>query len=452
MEFGEAALTDRLKTDRRIHLPACWRRPFERSFGRSLERVCITAGQNTDRYLVSQAAIAVSTDQETICLTSQLLCAPFEFLAPLLGHELAHTVQLARAGDHSIEYLEAEAWEASRAALRGQRYLIKGNGREALAAAGLYRTDDAREFMETFGIDPLQIPKGNTAKIDPLTFEKILDLMLDKFKNEDDFVIDAHGDKNGFGIDIIKGEQGQATTANLATLPKILDLRSEFTKAGDNLKELQRIVRDKTLDGNPVSPGDPNNKTAVDAAIQANKQKIEAEITRLKNSAKVQNETAIARVVNKINNLKNKQRNRIELRTCNMGHLQPVMDFYRKMFNAKLLRAATNFSAFGHFIPAAPRSDASYNIFVKQHGKAFVYAVNGGKFAFEFIGLPGAKADIPSAATSDAAVTSWIKRFLGSGTNVKVSKFPSHFLTTDPPAFPQDTNYKNHIKESKETP
>ncbi len=188
----------------------------------------------------------------TICLTSQLLCAPFEFLAPLLGHELAHTVQLARAGDHSIEYLEAEAWEASRAALRGQRYLIKGNGREALAAAGLYRTDDAREFMETFGIDPLQIPKGNTAKIDPLTFEKILDLMLDKFKNEDDFVIDAHGDKNGFGIDIIKGEQGQATTANLATLPKILDLRSEFTKAGDNLKELQRIVRDKTLDGNPV--------------------------------------------------------------------------------------------------------------------------------------------------------------------------------------------------------
>src|SRR4029453_4724154 len=123
--------------------------------------------------------------------------------------------------------------------------------------------------------------------------------------------------------------------------------------------------------------GDPNNKTAVDAAVQANKQKIEREITRLKGLAKVQDETAIARVVKKINDLKNKQRNRIELRACNMGILQAVMDFYRQMFNAKILRAANLFSAFGHFVPAAPRSDASYNIFLKQHGKAFAYAVNG---------------------------------------------------------------------------
>jgi hypothetical protein len=445
-------LTDQLNADERIYLPACWRRPFERSFGLSLAHVCITAGESTDRYLASRAAIAVATDPQTVCLTRQLFGEPFEELALLLGHELAHTVQLGRRGDDPVEFLEAEAWEATRAALRGQRYPIKGGSREALEAAGLYRTDDARDFIETFGIDPLQVPKGNTAKIDPLTFEKILDLMLDKFKNEDDFIIDAHGNHNGFLIPIIKGEDGQATTANLATLPKILDLRSELTNAGDNLKELQRIVRDKTLDGNPVSPGDPNNKTAVDAAVQANKQKIEREITRLKGLAKVQDETAIARVVKKINDLKNKQRNRIELRACNMGILQAVMDFYRQMFNAKILRAANLFSAFGHFVPAAPRSDASYNIFLKQHGKAFAYAVNGGKFALDYIPLPGAKADTPSAATSDAAVTGWIKRFLGSGTNVKVTKFPSHFLLMEPPAFPQETNYRDHIKESKATP
>ena len=316
-------------------------------------------------------------------------------------------------------------------------------------AAGLYMSDASKEFMETFGIEPLQVPKGNTARIDPLTFEKILDLMLGQFKAEDDFIIDAHGHSGGFGIPIIQGEAGQATTPSLATLPKIVSLRSDLTKAGNDLKELERLVRDKTLNGNPVSPGDPNNKTAVDAAVEANKQKVEAEITRLKNFAGVQNETAIARVVQKINDLKNKQRNRIELRTCNMGHFPAVMDFFRVMFNAKILRAATNFSAFGHFIPAAPRNDASYNTFLKQHGKAFAYPVNGGKFAFDYIPKPGAKADTPSAANSDAAVTSWIKQFLGNAPNVKVSKFPSHFLLTNPPAFPKETNYRDHIKESK---
>lgn len=438
--------------DHRFYCPDYWRRPFESSFGVSLGHVAIVAGEKTDRYLASQGAIAAATDQRTICLNRHLLGGPFALVAPLLGHELAHTVQLARGGSDPVEALESEAWEASLAALRGDEYSITGSGRNPLAAAGLYMSDASKEYMETFGIDPLQVPKGNTARIDPLTFEKILDLMTDKFKTEDDFIIDAHGQSGGFGIPIIKGEEGQATTPNLATLPKILDLRSELTKAGDNLKDLQRIVRDKTLDGNPVSPGDLNNKSAVDAAIEANKLKIETEISRLKGFAKVQDEAAIARVVKKINELKNKQRNRIELRTCNMGHFPAVMDFFRVMFNAKVLRAATNFSAFGHFIPAAPRNEASYKTFLKQHGKAFPYVVSGGKFAFEFISRPGAKADIPSAATSDAAVADWIKSFLGSGVNVKVSKFPTHFLLTNPPAFPQETNYRDHIKESKASP
>ena len=319
-------------------------------------------------------------------------------------------------------------------------------------AAGLYRTDAAKEYMETFGIDPLQVPKGNTAKIDPLTFDKILDLMTVKFKDEEDFVIDAHGDPNGFIIDVIQGEKAQATTQSLATLPQILALRAALTKAGDDLKELQRIVREKTQNADPVSPGDENNKDAVAKAVQDNKDKIEREISRLKNFAKFQDETKMAQVVKKMDDLKNKQRKRIELRSCNMGHHQGVMDFYRKLFNAKILRATNNFSAFGHFIPIAPRSDTTYNAFIKQHGNAFPYVVTGGKFAFEFNGKPGAKADVPSAATSDAAVTSWIKKFLGGAPNVSAAKFPIHFLLTDPPAFPQETNYKDHVKESKDTP
>jgi hypothetical protein len=274
-------------------------------------------------------------------------------------------------------------------------------------------------------------------------------LMTDKFKNEDDFVIDAHGHPNGFGIPIAKGEKAQATSQVLATLPRILDLRSALTRAGDNLQELQQIVRDKVQGVTPAVPTDPNNKAAVDAAIQENKQKIETEISRLKSFAGVQDEAVIATLVKKIGDLKNKQRNRVELRTCNMGHHQGIMDFFRALFNAKILRAATNFSAFGHFIPAAPRSDASYKLFLKQQGEVFPDDVDGGKFAFAYIPKPNAQADIPSAATSDKAVLSWIKKHLGDSPNVKAGKFPSHFLLTKPPAFPRDTEYKSHIKESK---
>jgi len=437
-----------LTLDRHFNLPAGWRRPFEYSFGRSFEQVAFVSGPTADGYLASRNAVSLAIDQKTVWVASQLLHAPLAMLAPLLGHELAHTVQLAGGGDDSVDCLEAEAWEASRAALCGQPYLIKGCGSSAMAAAGLYMNDASREYMETFGIEPLQVPKGNTAKIDPLTFEKIVDLMTDKFKNEDDFIIDAHGHSNGFGIPIAKGEQAQATSQVLSTLSQIFDLRSALTNAGDNLQELQKIVKEK-VQGDPALATDPNNKAAVEAAIQENKQKIETKISDLKKSAGVQDEAVIARLVKKIRDLKNKQRNRIELRTCNMGHHQGIMDFFRVLFNAKILRAATNFSAFGHFIPAAPRSEASFKLFLKQQGQVFPDSVDGGTFAFAFIPKPHAQADTPSAATSDKAVLSWIKKHLGNSPNVKASKFPSHFLLTNPPAFPQDTEYKTHIKESK---
>jgi hypothetical protein len=437
-----------LYRDRHFDLPRGWRRPFEQLFGHSFDHVELAAGPATDAYLASRSAVALTINRKTICLASQLRHEPFSVLAPLLGHELAHTVQLERGGKDSVDYLEAEAWQASRAALFGQRFSIVGSGSAPLAAAGLYMTDASKDFMEMFGINPLKVPTGNTAKIDPLTFETILDLMTDKFKTEDDFIIDAHGHPNGFGIPIAKGEQAEATTQALATLPKILDLRSALTKAGNNLQELQNIVRDK-LQSIPASPGDPKNQSSVDAAIAENKQKIEAEISRLKSFAKVQDEAVIARLIKKMADLKNKQRNRIELRTCNMGHHQGIMDFFRVLFNAKILRAATNFSAFGHFSPAAPRSEASYKAFLKQQGQVFPDDVDGGTFAFAYIPKPNAKAEIPSAATSDKAVLSWIKRHIGDGPNVKAAKFPGHFLLTNPPAFPLDTEYTTHIKESK---
>lgn len=431
-------------------LPHAWRAPFERSFGCCFERVALVTSEQTDRSLSFLGTPALTVDEETIWFSSRLFEGPEKAFLFILGHELAHTVQLKHAGNDAKVDLEGEAWEASTYALQNRRYSIKGRADGPLAAAGLYMNTSAKDYFETFGIEPLLVPKGKTAKIHPLVFESILNLMIDKFKDEDDFVIEVHGNPSGVGIEIAKGESAFATTQVLATLPKIVGLRSDLNAAGNDLAKLQKIVREKTLDGNPVSPSDPNNPSAVASAIQQNKQKIEAEITRLKSFAKVKDETIIARLVKKMEDLKNKDRNRIELRSCNMGHFPGVMDFFRAMFNAKSLRAPTNFSAFGYFIPTAPRTKATYNQFVQQHPKCFPYKLSGDdRFAFEYEPLPDAKANTPSAATSDAAVKDWIKKFLGDAAKIEAAKFPSHFLLTNPPAFPKEANYTSHVKESK---
>ena len=315
------------------------------------------------------------------------------------------------------------------------------------SAAGLYLTDAAKEYFETFGVPPLTVPKGKTARINPQTFESIMDLMLDKFKDEESFVIQAHGQPSGFALDITTGHSGVATQPALISLRKIVELRNELKAAANDLEALKLIVKTK-LGQEPAVADDPKNPASVARAVTENKQKVETEIDRLKKQAGISDEAVIARLVQKMQQLKQKPRKRIELRTCNMGRFQAALDFFRELFNAKILRAPDHFSAFGHFTPPAPRNRASYDKFLKAHGRNFPYTVNGGQFVFDFIGLPNFEAQTPSAATSDAAAVDWAREFLGNGAKIEANKFPVHFLTTDPPAFPQETRYKDRIKQS----
>jgi Domain of unknown function (DUF4157) len=428
-------------------LGAEWREPFEWSFQSGFAHVSVATGPVSDRLLASTGAIAMAIDDSTILLSSQSSKWHNDQVRFVVGHELAHTVQLSRGGSDSVCKLEAEAWSASSAALRGERYTIKGRGATPLFAAGLYLTDAAKEYFETFGIPPLTVPKGKTARIKPETFESIMDLMLVKFQDEEDFVIQAHGQPSGFALDITTGQNGVASQPALISLRKIVELRSELTAAGNDLDALKKIVKTR-LGQEPAVPDDPKNPVSVARAVGENRQKVEAEIDVLKKQGGISDEAVIARIVKKMQDLKQKQRNRIELRTCNMGRFQPTLDFFRELFNAKILRAPDHFSAFGHFTPPAPRNQASYDKFLKAHGRNFPYRVSGGQFIFDFIGLPNFEAQTPSAATCDAAAIDWAREYLGSGGKVEVNKFPIHFLTTDPPAFPQETRYKDRIKQS----
>src|SRR5215207_4694804 len=103
--------------------------------------------------------------------------------------------------------------------------------RGGAVAAGLYLTDAAKEYFEAFGIPPLTVPKGNTVRIKPETFESIMDLMLVRFKDEDNFVIQAHGQPSGFALDVTTGQKAVATVPTLVTLRKVIELRTELKTA-----------------------------------------------------------------------------------------------------------------------------------------------------------------------------------------------------------------------------
>src|SRR6266566_5783200 len=112
-----------------------WRVVFERSFGASFEHVAVVAGPETDERLAAAGALAQAVNGGTILLASQLLTMPLEMQLWLIGHELAHTVQLGRDGSDAEDVLEREAWDAAYYALHGQRYTITGSSSTPLAAA-----------------------------------------------------------------------------------------------------------------------------------------------------------------------------------------------------------------------------------------------------------------------------------------------------------------------------
>ena len=426
-------------------LPARWRAPFERSYGWNFEHVSVVTGRMIDEHLAKMGALALAFDGATIMLSSKLRAIHARAQFSIIGHELAHTVQLARKGTDATESLEAEAWRAARAALRGERYAVLGRAAHPLAvsAVALYLFDSAKDYFETFGLDNLDIPKGKTDKINPATYEKLLDLMI-KWKDEKNLVLQAHGSSLGWGISVIdKQDEPYATTRNLNVMRGIVQLSDAITAAGDDFDKLKALCTKH----NVLLP--PTN---VDEA----KQKIKEVLDKQKSDLKLTDEAAIRRVVGKMDQVKAIKRDRIELRSCNMGILQPTLDFFRSEYNTTLLRAPDQFSLFGWFLPPHFNiSSQAYTTFIKKIKiKYFTYKMTSGTFAFAYKGLPHAQAELPGAADNNLTVKDFAKAKMSTKElpDSKVKMCPTHFLLTDPPAFEKEKNYTDHLQQSPAKP
>ncbi|MBC7911119.1 MAG: DUF4157 domain-containing protein, partial [Pyrinomonadaceae bacterium] len=285
-------------------LRAAWRAPFEASYGQSFAHVRAHAGPEADCRLAALGVLALAVNEETIFFSERLREMSETAQLAIVGHELAHTVQLARGGSDSREALEAEAWRAAWAALRGERCEIRCGARQEspLAAVALVMDAHGSNYFKIF--DTLASLKVTIIElIKPLTYEKMLDIMLDtKMAKEKDFVIQAHGTQFGFLIPITQvtnkndtvSKPKNAQTNLLRQLRLLAELIKEYKEAGDDLQKLKDIVNKKSLP--PVSD------------VASAKAAIEREIGRQKVMVGLDSVDDILRIVKKMDAVKAIQR------------------------------------------------------------------------------------------------------------------------------------------------
>lgn len=424
--------------DGKLH--ASWLRLFEDSYRRSFKNVSAIVGVAAERVLRAAGALALAVDERTILFSKRLAALSEIERLVVVGHELAHAVQFARGGSDAVADLEREAWRAAWAGVRGESYEIRGGARQetALAAVALVMDKAGQDYFTTFDtLDPLQVTK--IAMIKPLTYEKLLDLLMDtRFDKENDFLIQAHGEPYGFAFSITTSQGSKADSAAhiLRTLMQAAVLIAAYKAAGDDLAKLKAVMKD-------IMKVDP--KPDVDSAKAA----IERKIDEMKSAIDIKSDDDILRVAKKMADVRKKQRGIIELRTCNMGLSKDTLEFFREQFNANSLGAPNVYSAFGRcrtdIGPEAMKS------FIRNHPeKEALVKFDGLQFGFAWKQVHN-KYEVTtfSAALNQAVVKAWVTKYIMGGKKFQADDFPVHFLISTPALFPRDDSYNGRIVRVK---
>jgi hypothetical protein len=306
------------------NLPRGWRAVFERSFGARLEHVAVVAGPETDERLAAAGALAQAVDGATILLASPLLTMPLKMQLWLIGHELAHTVQLGRDGSDAEEFLEGEAWDAAYYALHGQRYAITGSGSKPLSAAAFVLDCMAVHYFQTFP-QLLDLRISQAREIRPLTFERVLQLMLDS--DQEDFVIDVHGSAKGLSIPLARGTEISAVKQSLVILLQIDHIQRAVQEAGEDLRRWRGILR-------IIQAPQADSVSQVEHARSAVQEWMTRRVSALGLTA-----ARVQALIDAMLQLQAKEIRKIEFRSCKMGQDLEALATFREFFEAQRVGA-----------------------------------------------------------------------------------------------------------------
>ncbi len=235
------------------NLARSWRLPFEQSFQCSFARVQLVIGPEADSHLAAAGAIALACDPLTILISSRVMALCEEARRLLIGHELAHTVQLVRGGDDKGESLEAEAWRAVANALRGRVHEVRGGSSRSLCAKGLIDPKNpgihALDFYKTFGKEPVDSTNSVAVQkpefVDPMNLLSLLDRITTNYASwkDSDLLIVSHGNKDGMVMQLFE-KRAKKYYANTTSLKALMTTTAADLARGTGFKEadLQSLI------------------------------------------------------------------------------------------------------------------------------------------------------------------------------------------------------------------
>jgi hypothetical protein len=422
--------------------------------------VAAATGPAVDHRLAAAGAAALTVDADTILLSTRLLGLPEPARLLAVGHELAHTLQLARGGSAAPEVLEAEAWQVARAALAGRRRPVRlgGTGALAIPAYAILLTEAANLYYKTCmkcssqkGQVYLDIAAGDRVVLKPMLFETLLDTMLAQ-EHHDSFVLFTHGTSDGMLMPLTAShvrdgkEFGTVQPRNhvLVTLMQADEVLMDMKAAQDADPQTARQKWQALLRKIGAEPGTPGPE-----AVQ---RWLDQRLAGLHMT-----ETKLRALLDKRRQLKARQLLRLEIRSCFIGSNRYSLQVLRRFFGAKIVGAPTEFSGFGYLDVISKGGNvggAAYERFLKDHPEARKYTeqdgLTKGKVALAYKLINTHEADTYAATTSAAAMREWLERFLDGPSNPPLNKIPVHFLAIEaaPPAVPgtQDGRYWTHIE------
>ena len=401
-----------------------WRTKFERSFGHSFANVKIHIGRAIDRKLASQQAIAQTIDDKNILLSrriSQLTCLGRE---AILGHELAHTIQLGRKGSDSRTSLEAEAWRGTIDALRGKRHEIKGAGSNPLNAHAIIAYPPAKPYYEWIKSEPVKSGGSISIPAKPETLAgadmNLLILMKRMaLANSKDILVVAHGSPTGIRIPIVPGG-------------------NKFISVGVHLKKLIPLVNLAIAQQKSGAKNAAGLKLSSKQKLTLNKIGFNPE--RLWVFSKV---TRAVRL---------KGLNRVVLRTCFTGmggslYLDPL-EIFRDLFGASTVSGVTTFAAFGTVhLRSSLTSSRAFSRWLSRQNKSRLFQHPATNPGFAFTISKSRPYKISARVRSWSAVEGWIKSHLhGQAKYKQGSDFPIYLLNPASPVFPLDYGFRSQLR------
>ena len=460
----------------RSKIPDGWRAPFELSFRHSLKHVVALSGLEVDRHLAREDALAQVVDRETILLSSRLAILPPAMRLLVIGHELAHAVQVGRGGSDAPRCLEAEAWAAARAALCGQPFEVRGGGCGGLQAAALVLDQAAQNYFLTFPqFGSLHI--NNVQLVQPLHFSRLLSMML--ASGERDFVLDIHG-----WTDNLDGSVGLRMPLHPATgvrcnrrtlrilsyighlqqLMRQAESAAEEPPAEGFIGRLRQARQQSPLERwNQILEIVRRQKARLPTADQTSpdgrctdvaeaRRRIELWLDILSGELfpagnLAQKRARAQSLVNQMGQLRSQNIHQIQFRACRLGSDRQTLYEFREFFEAQSVCGPDVRSFFTS--PGLGRGDVGrqpVDNLLRRHPPPAtqLFQMPGGRFAI-WLRVQGSRVSGKIVADSYQAAREWIDAHLMLNSGYQRGAFRVHFLQTEPPSFPRDPRYREHI-------